>query len=641
MKKRSDCFFGLHFDMHAGENTLDIGKDFCEEHLDRLLKEVKPDFVQCDTKGHPGYASYPTKVGVHPQDICKDILRGWRDVTRRNDVALYGHHSGMWDYVAVKEHPEWSAVNAEGEYDPQATSLFGNYAEERLIPQLIEIARDYQLDGVWIDGDAWGVHPDYSEMAQKAWKEKSGCDHVPLPDEPEWREYLDFCRETFLVYARNYVKKVKEVCPDFEIASNWLNTEIAPVDDHITDFISGDLASTDCADSARFSARLIADYHRPWDLMAWGFYSGSNYKSVEQLCQELALVFSMGGSVQVYYSQSAQKPIFCEDAVIELASQIAAFCRDREQYCKNMNILPAVGVVYSAQAFYKDKKRVFADWEDMIYTRGARGFMNCVLDNQVPTEVLRASKLTERDLSAYTMLILPECPDMEADLPDNLVSYVEQGGTLVLSGVQTLKTFAPHLGYTYKEADDSPWACIFEDKLFAFANGPELQILGKPEPLKQMDVLRDGKAFLRKGTSLYRMQKGKGTVYLVPFNLGFEYYNRPSFVLNRFVRSILDEVQLPLRGYGSKKITISLCEKDGKHLIHLVNMHGESNSVHNECFEEIPPVYDFVVEYCVEKEPCAVKLQPSGDELAFTYENGTLRVRVPKIEIHCCIEISF
>ena len=61
--KRKDCFFGLHFDFHANAETPDIGADFDESTVERIAREVKPDFIQCDTKGHPGFSSYPTKKG--------------------------------------------------------------------------------------------------------------------------------------------------------------------------------------------------------------------------------------------------------------------------------------------------------------------------------------------------------------------------------------------------------------------------------------------------------------------------------------------------------------------------------------------------------------------------------------------------
>ena len=48
--KRKDCFFGLHFDYHANEHTKDIGKGFSPEVVERIVTEVQPDFIQCDTQ---------------------------------------------------------------------------------------------------------------------------------------------------------------------------------------------------------------------------------------------------------------------------------------------------------------------------------------------------------------------------------------------------------------------------------------------------------------------------------------------------------------------------------------------------------------------------------------------------------------
>ncbi len=105
--KRKDCFFGLHFDFHADETMKEIGKEFDEKVLERIITEVKPDFIQCDSKGHMGISSYPTKVGNPAPQISKDILKGWREVTKKHGVSLYAHHSGVWDLVALEKHPEW------------------------------------------------------------------------------------------------------------------------------------------------------------------------------------------------------------------------------------------------------------------------------------------------------------------------------------------------------------------------------------------------------------------------------------------------------------------------------------------------------------------------------------------------------
>jgi hypothetical protein len=72
MKKRSEGFFGLHFDFHAGADCTEIGKTVTEEMIREIIETLRPDFIQCDCKGHAGYSSYQTKVGTPAPGFVKD-----------------------------------------------------------------------------------------------------------------------------------------------------------------------------------------------------------------------------------------------------------------------------------------------------------------------------------------------------------------------------------------------------------------------------------------------------------------------------------------------------------------------------------------------------------------------------------------
>jgi len=62
IKRREDSFFGIHSDFHArAEDNVVIGKTLEEKDIREVCELLKPDFVQIDCKGHPGWASYPTK----------------------------------------------------------------------------------------------------------------------------------------------------------------------------------------------------------------------------------------------------------------------------------------------------------------------------------------------------------------------------------------------------------------------------------------------------------------------------------------------------------------------------------------------------------------------------------------------------
>ena len=59
-----NAFFGLHFDIHATLADKNLGRDASVKQLIEQFEKIKPDFVQCDCKGHPGVTAWPTDVGV-------------------------------------------------------------------------------------------------------------------------------------------------------------------------------------------------------------------------------------------------------------------------------------------------------------------------------------------------------------------------------------------------------------------------------------------------------------------------------------------------------------------------------------------------------------------------------------------------
>ena len=80
-KLRKDSFFGLHFDFHAHPERCKghiLGENLKEEDIRTICREVNPDFIQIDCKGHPGYASYPSKLGNAMPHFAKDTLAVWQ-----------------------------------------------------------------------------------------------------------------------------------------------------------------------------------------------------------------------------------------------------------------------------------------------------------------------------------------------------------------------------------------------------------------------------------------------------------------------------------------------------------------------------------------------------------------------------------
>ena len=84
---RKDSYFGLHFDLHPNGTDTILGRDVTEEMIDGLLDRTRPDYVQYDCKGHPGWLGYPSQVSKSA-GMAKDSLALWRKVTARRGVSF-------------------------------------------------------------------------------------------------------------------------------------------------------------------------------------------------------------------------------------------------------------------------------------------------------------------------------------------------------------------------------------------------------------------------------------------------------------------------------------------------------------------------------------------------------------------------
>ena len=84
----ADVFFGIHYDLHANAKDTELGRELTAAHLRERLEATGPDWIQCDCKGHPGYTSWPTRVGSTSPGVVVDALRLHRDVTRAMGIRL-------------------------------------------------------------------------------------------------------------------------------------------------------------------------------------------------------------------------------------------------------------------------------------------------------------------------------------------------------------------------------------------------------------------------------------------------------------------------------------------------------------------------------------------------------------------------
>jgi len=444
--KRADAFLGIHFDFHAGADCDQVGARTTPEMVERVIEKVHPDYIQIDCKGHAGYSSYPTKVGNPAPGFVGDPLRIWRDVTRKRGIALFMHYSGVWDFKAVADHPDWAALDGNGKPSERATSVFGPYVDTLMIPQLRELAGEYGVDGVWVDGDCWGTTVDYGDVAPRKFCEQTGATAAPRKaGDPYWNEWMQFHREGFRRYVRHYVDALKASDPDFQVISNWAFSDHMPerVSADVAG-LSGDFSPDDSVNSARFAGRCLEDQGVPWDLMSWSFSRKTRkQKPAVQLMQEAALVLALGGGYQAYFKQDRDGAVR-DLAEMDVMAEVARFCRARQAYCHRSVAVPQIALLYSTAGHYRESPRLF-HWSGSNGVSVLRKALTGILQGQYGVQVLSEHHL-KGNMSKWPVIVVPGWGYLEPDFRDELASYAKSGGTLILIGSGPAKLFEAELG---------------------------------------------------------------------------------------------------------------------------------------------------------------------------------------------------
>jgi hypothetical protein len=597
--RATDRFFGVHFDFHANPDTKGIGKTLKAEDVADMLDKVKPDYIQVDTKGHPGISSYPTTVGVAAPDIAQDPLKIFREETAKRNIGLFSHFSGIMDAQAVKDHPDWARLNSDGKPNKESTSIFGKYADDYFIPQINELSSKYHINGVWVDGECWALQPDFSAAATEAYKKFSGKTDVPRSGkDADWAAYKKFTRDAFHLYLTHYVNAVHKFSPKLVVTSNWSFSSFMPgVVDSPVDYLSGDFTS-DAVPDVEFEARALAPQGKPWDLMAWGFMSDKNgkgffWKSARQLEQKAALVLAQGGGYQVYIPQNRDASLQLK--TVPMLTEVSQFSRERKAWCYQTTPIPQVALLLSSYGHYNESPGIFENGQGG--NNNVKGTLAMLLNSQYSVQVLQEHHL-EKDLSKYPILVITEWRDLEPAFIAKVESYVRQGGKLLTIG---------------------------DGHLFS-------------KMLEASSVDKNNLAGLPVRSQAY----GKGTIACIDESVSLKYAKTGNDTLRQTVAGLINRLfaNPKVTVKGSAKVHVTINTKNKNTLIHLVNVNDHFDTLADNSLDfKLPALGKLSITVKTTSKPHIVKLQPGNVVIPFTYSSGVVKFDVAGVDVYSIVEV--
>lgn len=641
-----DGFFGLHYDLHANAKDTALGAELTREHLRAELEKVAPDFVQCDCKGHPGYASYPTKVGSPSPGIVRDALRIHRDVTAAMGLPLSVHYSGVWDERAVALHPDWAALDARGKpvvprpgHPPGIVCPRGPYVDELMIPQLLEILTDYDVDGFWVDGENWAVQDCYCPRCRREFARRTGVAEAPVEREhPDWPAWRAFQRDSFAEYVTRYADAVHARKPTCAVCSNWMYSMRHPGPVAVpVDYLSGDFMPSFGCERAEMEGRYLDGHRMPWNLMAWTFCSPEGMphqtKTAAHLCQEAAEVMSCGGGVFLY--DQPQRCGWLTSWHQDIFAKVARFCRARQPFCQFTEALPETAVLVGDGHIWRHNPEPFVLGEAYY---GFEGALHALIENQRPVDVLDETRLLER-LARYKLVVAAEQDDISPALLAAFEGFVAAGGILLMSGAHLADLCPGLLGVAAAgEAKAQTWHIPFAGECLTLKEPwRPVRLLAGTEMfapvMTDQDPGRDATPF----PAVTLRRAGRGVAIGIHGRFMESYLRSHHPRIRRFVRALLEAAGFRgrIEVAGPPWLEVSMRRGRDFTAVHLVNRAAAPTLTPRlHMVEQIPPIEGVALELSVPRRPELVTLEPGGRQLSWEHADGRLRISVPEVAVH-------
>ncbi|MBS7611202.1 alpha-L-fucosidase [Candidatus Bathyarchaeota archaeon] len=637
----------IHFDHHVEPNT-PVGAGADPDELASLIAPAKPGFIQYHSKGHPGWTNYPTRLGGVPPKLVKDALAIYRKVSEKLGIRFTVYYSGLKDEYAAREHPEWRRRDARNEFiGSDVLCPNSGYVEARVLPQLKEIIEAYNPDGFWFDGDCWSVAPCYCSSCRKAFMEAYGREPPENPQDPLWKTWMVFHRESFVNYLKKCADFIHKLSPNCLFTSNWSFTIRMP--DSPPDFIdwlSADISPTHGPLQASFEARFLSTRGKPFDLMtalqAFTWSSNTPYpKYPVHLFQEGAVIMANGGKWFIWINPLEDDSL--QPSHMRIVAECAEFAYARAEAFKESEPLHEVALLHSALNFYEVGSGLYDYGRVLDPLRGAH---KALQELHYLFDIVDEEALINR-LNMYKAVILAEQSLIPKTTVEALMEFAWKGGVLIAAGktlINHLDEFMEIFGFKHLEFNAilRGWIPFRGEKILV--NKPWHRIL-LGEATQMLPLSASGKESSDDeiGTAVSISKYGSGRAVYVASDIFGAYWFEQYPKIREIVGFILDRViTRSLELDAPPTVEVVLRKQADSMLLHFCNLSVYKDLSGNSFYvEDIPPIRNLKFKLKLERKPIELKLIPPESSIRWIYLDGVLEAELEEVKMHSTVKIIF
>lgn len=633
------------------------------------LKAFKANSVMLNAAGI--ISSYPTRLPFHFQSpyLKGASLEELIEACHKADIKVIART----DFSKVRRpiyerYPEWAYRTANGDivdYNGDVhVCINSEYQQKYALDIIKETLTSHDFDGIFFNmggfitfdysGNDYGIC--HCDNCRHKFKESYGFD---LPrskdwDDPAYRAYLLFKKEVMRAHEQLIYDFITEIRPDVVIANNFIQRGM-------------------------FRQESNTAIERP--LPHWQYSASDNTKWVVSSYPGMGSCNTTVDFIDFPYRHVAVSPY---QQKLRLAQNLANgggldyYLIGRLDNHEDRSGFAHIMEMFHYHAENEEEYRDRTSRANIAILHGAdgntgeyRGWFRFLSENHFLFDTIMMDVALERDWKKYDAIIVPDYEPISDAVCEKLDAFAAEGGTVIAvgraafrndryerrsdvalrsMGMERIRYVRSDMRSSYfKIKDKSRYPrlkdteLIYMDGLYIYADYADetekhLGLIpphhfGPPERC-YYDQVTDEPGF-----TIHRYGKGRG-VY-IPWQPGQLFHRQAYINTIDFIADVLEHVLglKPVKGNLPPMVEVTLFEQhhDRSLFMHLVNASGHFGVT----FYKPITIHDIEVELPGLEKPQAVRSLVSKTELPFTWNSGSLHIKVPRLDLMEAIKIIY
>ncbi len=418
-------------------------------------------------QSHAGHCYYPTKTGhIHNSFIGKeDTMRQLVDMCRKNDIHVTGYYSLIYNTYEHDKHPEWRIVEADGRsvrkknksnniegFSTASEARYGvccpNNTEYRafVFAQIEEMLEYFDVDGMFYDMPFWPQFC-YCESCKKRWAEEVGGEIPTNGDmsDPLWQKHIEKRRQWMGEFVKAVTYKTKSINKNISVEHNFAYAVAANDQskccsyevNESCDYVGGDLYGGFMEQSFTCKFYRNITNNQPFEYMFGRCTPSLSMHTVTKSPDQIDL--------SVFLTAAHHGATFVIDAInLDGTFDNRFYKRMGESFKKQIpyekyfkgDLAADVGVYYSINSIFNSHGNSFNNKTCAVNS------VKAMIENHIPVDVTGCFSKLEK----YKVLIAPYLTYADEKDTQRIVDFVENGGTLYLSGCENKALFDALIG---------------------------------------------------------------------------------------------------------------------------------------------------------------------------------------------------